>query len=176
MNRIIRYNRKITVGIALLFTILSITTTWSQNICEQCHTERIEPDYYMEINIAPPNSKKPNFVTVEVIDGIAYQGDIELGEINSILRRGASKGGLWENSTIPYLIEEDEFTFIQQSNIRSAINEVQDNTNLCLVPRTIETDYIHFRFSTTICSSKVGKTGSVQKIQLLEVCANSKVP
>ena len=47
----------------------------------------------------------------------------------------------WSNSTIPYVIQPGHR---KRDVILAAINEINSRTNLCLVPRTNETDYVEF--------------------------------
>ncbi|MCX6317845.1 MAG: M12 family metallopeptidase [Bacteroidetes bacterium] len=120
-----------------------------------------------EFTVTLPFSAKPQKINAEVIDNLLiYEGDIILGSLvsfegeDAVARDGASYR--WPNSTIPYVISAGH---PQRAEILWAINHVQSTTNLCLVPRTNQTDYIQF-VSGSGCASYVGKQGGRQDITI----------
>ena len=112
-----------------------------------------------------PMSTKAQRINVEVIDNLViYEGDVILGPLVSfegeeaVAIDGASYR--WPNATIPYVISSGH---PKKTDIEWAINHVASNTNLCLVPRTTQADYIQF-VSGSGCASYVGKQGGRQDI------------
>ncbi|MCK6692718.1 MAG: M12 family metallopeptidase [Thermoanaerobaculia bacterium] len=112
-----------------------------------------------------PMSTKAQRINVEVIDNLViYEGDVILGPLVSfegeeaVAIDGASYR--WPNATIPYVISSGH---PKKTDIEWAINHVASNTNLCLVPRTTQADYIQF-ISGSGCASYVGKQGGRQDI------------
>jgi hypothetical protein len=74
---------------------------------------------------------------------------------------------LWPNSTIPYVIAPG-FTPQMLNEINIAITQINNTTNLCVVPRTNQADYVKF-VSFPACYSQVGRVGGEQVIQLNDV-------
>lgn len=122
------------------------------------------------INLVLPGHDHTHEVTVEVKDGfLIYEGDIIVGEADKINQKAAtllSSGRLWPNGTIPYQITEDHPS---ASSIRDAIEHVNTHTNLCLIERSIENDYVEFRNSNS-CASSIGKVGGRQIIMASQYC------
>jgi hypothetical protein len=114
-----------------------------------------------------PMSNKAQSVKVDVVDNLVIlEGDIILGPLvsfegdDAVAVDGASYR--WPNSTIPYVISAGH---PKKTDIEWAINHVQSTTNLCLVPRTNQTDYVQF-VSASGCASYVGKQGGRQDITI----------
>ena len=119
------------------------------------------------LNITLPFSNKAQSVHVEVIDNmVILEGDIVLGPIadfeasNAVAIDGASYR--WPSSVIPYVISAGH---PELADIQWAINHVNANTNLCLVPRTNQADYVQF-VTGSGCSSYVGRRGGRQNITI----------
>lgn len=122
---------------------------------------RIQREFTTRIPMATKSQK----IKVDVVDNLViYEGDIILGPVvsfegsNAVAIDGASYR--WPNSTIPYVISAGH---PKKTDIEWAISHVQSTTNLCLVPRTNQTDYIQF-ISGSGCASYVGKQGGRQDI------------
>jgi len=76
----------------------------------------------------------------------------------------------WTNSTIPYVIEAG-FSTNKINEIHNAAEHISVNTNLCVIPRTTEINYVSFRSPIdTLCNSLVGMQGGVQTINLHSLC------
>lgn len=128
-----------------------------------------------------PGRLKPSTITVSVIDGMAIlEDDILLGNIDELiqqekdrLEKGTSINGAsqrWPNSTIPYVIDPANFSAARLATIDDAIEHINNLTNLCVVPRTNEADYINIQWSATSCNSFIGRTGGEQEINLADGC------
>lgn len=112
-----------------------------------------------------PMHKFAQNINVEVIDNLViFEGDIILGSLvefegeNAVAIDGVSYR--WPNSTIPYVLPADH---PKKTDIEWAISHVQTNTNLCLVPRTTQADYIQF-VTGSGCASYVGRRTGRQDI------------
>jgi hypothetical protein len=128
---------------------------------------------------------------VEVKKGLAIlEGDIILGQADSILRRANAPGTegaipegaiadaqkyRWPNGIIPFEIESNHPVTTQ---INAAIANVNQNTNLRLVPHTSQSDFVRFVTSSDagVCgSSRVGRQGGMQKIAITNGCSTGTV-
>lgn len=137
-------------------------------------------------------------LTAVDIDGLAYIGDMIVGRTEALKTNGLhivtseeneqrlagqidsarvtpqagiihpTSGGVWPNGRVPYVIDSS-----LGSNARSAmqyaINHWNSNTNIQLVPRTNETDYLSLQGGGG-CSSWIGKQGGKQVVTLAEAC------
>lgn len=133
-----------------------------------------KPDSVVTIFTKLPFNKEPKLVTVAVKDEIAYvEGDIVLGNIHQLTNVNAEKTvycdicGIWPNSTIPYVIAPG-FTTQMVNEINLAINQINSSTNLCIVPRTNQADYVKF-LTFPACNSFVGRVGGEQLIKLNDI-------
>lgn len=131
---------------------------------------------------------KPMEISYRVEHGSAiWDGDIDLGPAEWIsptaaeaLRRKNSDEGprlgvvidgstrRWPGGVVPYVIPSG---FPSPSRITSAISHIEANTSgVDFVARTNQSAYVTFRTSTG-CSSSVGRTGSVQYVNLASGCS-----
>lgn len=136
-----------------------------------------KPDSVVTIFTKLPFNKEPKWVTVAVKDEIAYvEGDIVLGNIHQLTNSNAEKSvycdncGIWPNSTIPYVIAPG-FTTQMVNEINLAINQINSSTNLCIVPRTNQADYVKF-LTFPACNSLIGRVGGEQLIKLDDIGDN----
>jgi len=125
------------------------------------------------ITIQLPFMEKVQTITVEIVDSmVIHQGDIVLGRVDDIF--GANKKGagisnhncLWVDGIIPYHIEK---LHSGEQQILRAIDHINEKTNLTLVDRTTEKDFVLFVESDE-CSSNIGRTEGKQLIRLLTGC------
>ena len=112
----------------------------------------------------------PEKVTVEIIDGyVIMDGDIILGTETEVFNSAAVYNVAareWPNSTIPYVIAA---SFADPDKIKYAINHIINNTNMCMVERTTETNYVEF-INSLGCSSSIGMVGGRQYIRIASGC------
>ncbi|HZG25313.1 MAG TPA: M12 family metallopeptidase, partial [Chitinophagaceae bacterium] len=135
----------------------------------------VEQELYMpnvqgisrEFTLTLPLSSRPQKVTTEIKDNLVIMdGDIILGNVvefegsNAVAIDGASYR--WTNSVIPYVISAGH---PKKTDIEWAIQHVSSTTNICLVPRTNEANYIQF-VNGSGCASYVGKQGGRQDITI----------
>jgi hypothetical protein len=127
-------------------------------------------------------------ITYVVRDGNAiWDGDIDLGPAEWIsptaseaLRRKDRDGGArlgvaidgsssrWAGGVVPYVIPSN---FPSPSRITNAISHIESNTTgVDFVLRTNQSSYVTFRTSSG-CSANVGRTGSVQYVNLASGCS-----
>jgi hypothetical protein len=111
-----------------------------------------------------------------IVDGVALSGDIVLGPAsrfagtagrseNSFLSVGGKK---WSDNTIPYVIDSSSFSSAGLKRITDAVAEYNAKTVLRWVPRTTETDYVHFAVSPNhiFCDSPIGRHGGEQIVHV----------
>lgn len=164
----------------LMLIILILASINIQNTQAQCTGEcAIEPEYYEQLYTVLPFQNEATLVTVGIMDGVAYyQGDIVLGTINELLSQeddvlnGVAIDGnsfRWANAVIPY--EIGNFSNADIQKINNAAQHISENTNLCVIPRTNETDYVFVRPANSGCSAVVGKRGGKQYITLSSGCS-----
>ena len=122
-----------------------------------------------EVRAYLPFHKESKLVSMEFVDGMAViEGDIVLGP--SILYSGEIQQAVvidgdsyrWNNGIIPYTIENGH---PKSGLIQQAIQHIHEQTNLRLVPRSGQNDYVSF-VTGDGCSSRVGKCGGKQRINI----------
>lgn len=121
-------------------------------------------------------------ITFEVQHGRAvWEGDIDLGPVESIatspeqLRGGDNHGVIidgstrrWPGGVVPYVIASN---LPSTSRVTNAIAHIEANTGIVdFVPRTNQSAYVIIRPGSG-CSSSVGRTGSVQYVNLADGCS-----
>ena len=118
-----------------------------------------------QLSIKLPFARVAQNLNVEVINNLVIvEGDIILGPLvsfegdNAVAIDGAQYR--WPGSVIPYTIAPGH---PQMAAIQWAINHVNSNTNICLVPRTNQGDFVRF-VSGSGCASYVGRQGGMQDI------------
>jgi hypothetical protein len=141
------------------------------------------------INIIPPGGTQRQTVTYQEIDGYAVaEGDMILGKVAdlsrweqateietggdpNVRRQGlnaiANTQMLWPNGRIPYVINS-ALNSTDVSDINTAVGRLNSQTNLTLVRRNGESDYVEYvRGNDPIaCSSSVGRQGGRQVIRV----------
>lgn len=127
-----------------------------------------------EASITIGASLTPTNVMVEVIDGLVLlDGDILLGTEADVFGGAAIynvTANQWPNATVPYTIKAG-YSAADLNMINYAINYVGTNSNLCLVPRTTEANYVEFNQDVAnACFSSVGMRGGKQVINVVSAC------
>ncbi|MEZ4888173.1 MAG: M12 family metallopeptidase [Chitinophagales bacterium] len=122
-----------------------------------------------------PFHKQPIDVTYEVINGTAVmEGDIDLGPENQLTDlTGLSlavvvdnEARRWVNGVVPYTINNN-LSDTQEQNVKDAIAHVNEKTNVKMVKRTNQADYIEFTtHDGEACWSPIGRQGGRQTIKL----------
>lgn len=123
-----------------------------------------------------PFHKTPVDVSYEVMpDGTAVmEGDIILGkdsELQDLTGLNLSivvddESRRWKNGVVPYILS-NSLSAKQTQDAKDAIAHVNQKTNVTMIPRTNQADYIEFKtHDGTACWSKVGKMGGRQTIRL----------
>ena len=124
-------------------------------------------------DVVLPGETTPTRITYEVIDGLAiFQGDIVLGPASELAAQSIAISGTdprWPGGIVPYTIDASLNATVQ-SRVNAAIAHWEANTNVQLVPRDGETDYVEFA-SGDGCSSAVGREGGKQIIRLANGCS-----
>lgn len=76
----------------------------------------------------------------------------------------------WTNASIPVVIDQSIYDKGLDNVVYSAINEFNNKTEICIVPRTTENDYVKIVYDPTIAPaagmSKVGHQGGQQQLSL----------
>jgi len=153
------------------FGILLYSNTWAQhhNCTEECYAE---PDSVIQIVTTLPFAEEEQKVTVGVKNGfILYEGDIILGTYEDVVEKGVARNSqFWPNKTLYYTIGPG-FSAGEITKINRAIDTLELYTNLDLVVRTTQADYILVDTSFCCCSSAVGMSGGMQRIELASGCS-----
>ena len=127
----------------------------------------------VEATVELPFHKSPQKVNVELVDGMAImEGDIVLGPAilfnpdvqHSVVIKGSNYR--WPNGRVPYIISGNH---PKKQIILNAIAHVNEKTNVCVVPRTNEKDYVKFVYKSG-CWSMVGRQGGEQEISIGSGC------
>lgn len=127
-----------------------------------------------EIRITLPFSSEAKTIKVTEIDNeYLFEGDIVFPKSGG--RGGAvtaSSSTRWSGSKMPYVIASGH---PKRADILWAINHINSNTNVCVVPRTTESDYVEFVYKRGVCgSSRLGKVGGKQVIKIGNRCGNTR--
>jgi astacin len=146
------------------------------------------------IGTQPPRTGQTTFlgrqVTYVVQNGKAIiEGDIVLGDADAMPPASEAAGGsnlvglgrspqgvvtttarLWPNRTIAYVITPD---LPNPQRVLDAVQHYADNTQLRLVPRSNETNYVLFVPTdyTLACTSNIGMAGGAQQITMPIWCS-----
>lgn len=116
-------------------------------------------------------------IQYEIIDGHAVlDGDILIdGDSDTRLKAQSaiSFDARWTGNVVPYEIDR---TLPSQLRITDAIDHWRRYTEFRFVPRTVESNYLHFTDSGTGgCSSYVGMRGGSQNIEISPGCSTGSV-
>ena len=117
----------------------------------------------------------PSELTVNIRDGKVFVGeDIVLFSEEEYILRKLEKGGIipfsswaWTGGIIYYTIPPG---LASAGIINSAIDHVNASTNICLVPRTTQSNYLVFQDTDYACWSYVGQIGGAQAINVHSAC------
>ena len=150
----------------ILCFLLSITV----NVTAQNTRGRFE-----KAKILFENRDTPTELTVNIRDGKVFVGeDIVLFSEEEYILRRLEKGGIipfsswaWTGGIIYYTIPPG---LASAGIITSAIDHVNASTNICLVPRTTQSDYLVFQDTDFACWSYVGQIGGAQAINVHSAC------
>lgn len=126
-----------------------------------CHTEPAEGW------IRGPEG--PVFARYERVEGVAVlQGDILVEELPRVGRAAIVTGGIqtWAGGVMPYVIDP---ALPNPERVLAAIDQINSQTTLRVVPRTNEPDYVEF-VPASGCSSYIGRVGGAQPINLALGC------
>ncbi len=119
-----------------------------------------------------PGASQAQEITVEIRDGFVFwNGDVMLYPEKEFELKKLEKGnvytyysGRWPNGRIPYTISP---THSDYNDILAAIDHINNNTNICMYPRTNESNFVTFVQSTRDqCFSAVGMQGGEQIINV----------
>lgn len=128
----------------------------------------------LEITFTPPFATEPITTMAHVVNGkVVIQGDIVLGKVEDFQTgRGLAvikdKRSRWPNGVIPYTIVDDHSL---KDMIEEAIAEINEKTNITLIPRTDETDYVEVLEDDDGCYSMgLGRQGGKQIVNMCGSC------
>ncbi|MBK7707232.1 MAG: M12 family metallopeptidase [Acidobacteria bacterium] len=129
-------------------------------------------------NISLPFAEGEDLSVEVANDGtVIYERDMILGNISDFTKNSSpasaqlsgdtsakkdTKPGIWANSTIPYVLPDNHG---KKDVILAGIKEINEKTNICLVPRTTETDYVEF-VSKDGSWARLGRVGGRQEISI----------
>jgi hypothetical protein len=125
------------------------------------------------IKVPNPMTGEVVEMTAQIIDGqLIVDGDMNFGteaeyreRLESAQKRGvirSASSSRWEYGIIPYTIASNH---PKKSEIETAIERINRETNLTVLPRNNEEDYVHFPV-TSLLNSLVGRFGGQQNINI----------
>ncbi|MFZ4427117.1 MAG: BACON domain-containing protein [Saprospiraceae bacterium] len=136
---------------------------------------------YEKVRLLLPGTLEAQEYTVRIENGRVFLTDdiVLFSEADYILKK-QEKGNLitftsqrWPSGRIPYTIP---FDHIARNQILQAIEHMNANTNLCMIPRTNEANYVEFIDSDPLCWSFVGMAGSGrQEINIANGCGFGEI-
>ena len=130
-----------------------------------------------QVTTTLPFSSTPVSVNVLEKNGKQYlEGDIIINPDASPGGRGGAaivgRSYRWTNSTIPYVIASGH---PKAADIRSAISYINSSTNVCMVARTTESDYLEYVYLAGVCgASYIGKQGGRQVVEIGDQCGDTR--
>ena len=110
---------------------------------------------------------------IQVGKHLVYHGDVLLGksqDLPRIKKQGYVKKGKapkWYGGKIPYVIDDN---VVQADKVVEAIEYLNTFTNVKIVPREDEKDYVLVRRAESDCYAYAGKIGGMQEIYLVPQC------
>ncbi len=121
-----------------------------------------------QMKVLLPNAKTPKDAVVQITNTgqVFYDGDINLGTLDKVSQQAAdpsARDAKWPNSTIPYVLSSSHPRY---EVIKKGIEEMNKKTNICLVPRTDQVDYVEF-VSKGGNWSDLGRVGGRQEISII---------
>jgi hypothetical protein len=130
---------------------------------------------YEKVKLLFEGRNIPAELTVNIRDGKVFVGeDIVLFSEEEFLLKKLEKGGIipfsswgWPGGKIYYTVPSG---LASAGIINNAIAHVNASTNICLIPRTTQADYLVFQDSDVACWSYVGKIGGAQPINVHSAC------
>ncbi|MES2794598.1 MAG: M12 family metallopeptidase [Bacteroidota bacterium] len=147
----------------LILCCLFATTLFGQDETYRPNVKGVQKTYQIKL----PNTEKAQAVRVDVKNNlIIMEGDMILGRLvefegqGSVAIDGADKR--WPDGIIPYTIAANH---PKRTDILAAIDMINNNTVLCVRPRSGDANYINF-VSGSGCASWVGKQGGAQEITI----------
>ena len=131
-------------------------------------------------------SSKPARILVEIVNGyVVFEGDIVLGKTSKYFKKVKGKwiqksgtqntknnrdaatpnlDARWPNGIIPFVLPANH---PRRADILSAISIINRLENICLRPRTNETDFISFTNRSGNCFSQwIGRMGGSQEVSI----------
>lgn len=109
---------------------------------------------------------------------LVYHGDVLLGKSSDLPKfksQKAVKQGpprKWVKGRVPFVVDDSLPNYDQ---VIDAIDYMNTQTNLNLVPRANEKDFLHFTFGESDCYSYAGRIGGEQEIYLTPRCGLREV-
>jgi len=169
----------------LLLCLMVSGGIWGQETsnCNACLGYSHEaPDEIITIKIKHPGKQTYSLESAARYGNtVVYAGDIVVtydyyGEMLTKGNISSDFSARWANSTIPYEFGTGLLPF-QINRILSAIEDVNNQTNLCVVERTNESSYIIFQDTENRCYvSDIGDTGqSGQIVNIGDDCSKGTV-
>lgn len=141
-----------------------------------CHI--MHYDSIVDLEIKFKNQEKLKRVKAYASDGLAFiEGGLCLGRIAELKRRDTRSlqcdmCGMWENGIVPYEIDPAaNYSDYTLNQIQTAIEMINSQTNVCIIPRTNETAYVKI-INGGGCWSYVGKIGGMQELSIREPGCN----
>jgi len=153
----------------VLFTLFNLSNSFAQNLKTELFNPKTSTRTQKEVNVYLPFHQEKKLVSLEFVDSMAImEGDIVLGPAHlysgDVQFAVAIDGDTyrWKNGIIPYTIESGH---PMSQSILNAIQHIEEQTNLRIIPRSNEKDYVKF-VTGDGCWSRVGRCGGKQLINI----------
>lgn len=144
------------------------------------------PNAYTSMKLKLPLSTEEKMYRVQKAGHFfILNGDIIVGDdLPKTMSYSATGFGIidyrWPNGTIPIVVDPSIYTSGLGEIVHSAIAAYNNRTELCLVPRTDQDDYIKISFSMSLGAStagisKIGRQGGGQPLLLSQTASKGTV-
>ena len=156
----------------ILISIIAIVfflwhSTEKEILPSEYHDFTANPNENKEIKTVLSFAGKEVEFVGHIMDSLVIiEGDIILGSVSELNQVGLAvrtgEGVLWDDGLVPFVIPSNH---PNRKAIEKAIEELNFETNIRLINRTLEPDYLYFHKSNGY-SSYVGKRGGKQYINI----------
>lgn len=129
----------------------------------------------LDESFVPFDEKGERYIeqVIKVGNNLVYHGDVLLGKAedlpkilkNKVIKKG--KARKWPGGLVPYVIDDN---VVQVDKVLEAIEYINTFTNVKIIPRESQEDYVLITLGESDCYSYAGRVGGRQEMYLVPQC------